>query len=198
MKNNKNDALEPSKEEELNPLLRLLIDFTPLAVFFIANAKWGIINATAAFMVASTLSLVITYLLVKKLSTMPLITGVFVLFFGGLTVWLNDETFIKIKPTLVNLIFFSLLMGGLMFKKLFLKIFFGEMYHLQEEGWRKLTIRWGLYFLFLALVNEIIWRNFSNDFWVNFKVFGIMPLTITFALLQLRVVNKYSLDKDDR
>jgi len=197
MQKNKKDGLEKSAAEELNPILRLAIDTAPLAVFFIVNSKWGIINATAAFMVAITLSLVVTYMLVKELSPMPVITAVFVLIFGGLTVWLNDATFIKIKPTLVNLIFFSLLMGGLFFKKLFLKMCFGQMYKLAEEGWRKLTFRWGFYFLFLAFLNEIVWRNFSNDFWVNFKVFGIMPLTVIFAIAQLSIVNKYNLDKDN-
>lgn len=195
MQKNKNEITSKNSGEDINPILRLAIDTVPLAVFFITNAKWGIFNATAAFMVAITLSLIATYLLVKKLSPMPVITAVFVLVFGGLTVWLHDATFIKIKPTLVNLIFFSLLMGGLFFKKLFLKLCFGEMYRLEDEGWKKLTIRWGFYFLFLALLNEIVWRNFSNDIWVNFKVFGIMPITIIFAISQLALVNKYSLDK---
>lgn len=195
-KNQKAGKPTPEKEE-LSPTLRLAIDTAPLAVFFVANSQWGIINATGAFMVAMTLSLIITYMLAKKLSPMPVITCVFVLFFGGLTVFLDDSLFIKIKPTMVNLLFAALLFGGLAINKLFLKMCFGDIYKLAEKGWKILTLRWGCYFIFLAIVNEIVWRNFSDDFWVNFKVFGIMPLSLAFALWQLGVVNKYSLEQDE-
>ena len=124
---------------------------------------------------------------------MPLITGVFVLVFGGLTLWLQDDHFIKIKPTIVNGLFAAILFGGLLSGRLFLKIVFGDVMHLSEEGWRVLTLRWALFFVFLAFLNELVWRSFSTDTWVTFKVFGIMPITFVFALAQIGLLKKHEI-----
>ena len=176
--------------------LKFLVEFGPLIVFFLGNAKYGIFFATGAFMVATIVSLVISRLLFKHIATMPLITGVFVMIFGGLTIWLQNETFIKLKPTIVNLMFASILFGGLYFGRLFLKLVMGEVFEMKDEGWHKLTIRWGVFFVMLAVLNEFVWRNFSTDMWVNFKVFGIMPLTLIFGISQIGLLQKYHIDFD--
>lgn len=128
---------------------------------------------------------------------MPLVTGVIVLVFGGLTLWLQDDTFIKMKPTIVNVLFGGILLGGLLFGQSLLKYVFGDVYKLQPKGWSILTFRWGVFFFLLALLNEVVWRNFSTDQWVTFKVWGIMPITIVFSLMQLKIMNTYALIKDD-
>lgn len=175
---------------------RLLLDFAPLAVFFVAYKFYGIMAATAAIMAVTFISLFITYHYEKKLSIMPLVTGVMVAVFGTLTLILDDAQFIKMKPTLVNLIFASVLLVGVAMKKGLLKYVLGAAFSLHEEGWRKISFRWGLFFLFLAVLNEYIWRNYSQDFWVNFKVFGMFTLTIVFTIMQVPLVKKYMIHAD--
>ncbi len=172
-------------------LVKLALELGPLVVFFLTNAQLGIFRATAAFMLATTISLVLARLLLRKIPVMPLVTGVFVLVFGGLTLYLHDDTFIKMKPTIVNLLFGGILLGALFFNLLVWKLLFGDVFRLTDTGWRKLQFRWGLFFLFLAALNEIVWRNFSTDVWVSFKVFGIMPLTIAFGLATLPLLEAY-------
>lgn len=128
---------------------------------------------------------------------MPLVSGIAVAVFGGITLWLNDETFIKIKPTLVNMLFSVILLGGVIFKKPMLKYVLESALHLTEEGWLLLSKRWGIFFVFLAVLNEIIWRNFPTDFWVNFKVFGMFTCTIIFTLSQLPLMKKYMIAERD-
>ena len=135
--------------------------------------------------------------LTRTLPMMPLVTGVVVLVFGALTLWLQDETFIKMKPTIVNIMFGSLLLGGLIvFRTSLLKYVFDSAFNIDAEGWNKLTLRWGIYFLVMAAINEIVWRNFSTDFWVAFKVWGFTPLAIIFTLSQMPMIMRHSLDKD--
>ena len=172
-------------------LLKLLVEVGPLAVFFSFNYYSGIFWGTGAFMVATAISLIASRVLFGRVPVMPLVTGVFVLVFGGLTLWLQDDHFIKIKPTIVNLLFAGALFTGLLAGYSLLKIVFGEAFRLTDEGWRKLTIRWACFFTFLALLNEVVWRSFSTDAWVNFKVFGIMPLTMIFALSQMGLLKRY-------
>ena len=194
-------------QEQINPYLKLALELGPLVVFFLANrygdemaASWPVLGdlggrifiGTAFFMVAMLISLSLSLLLTKKIAVMPLVTAVFVLVFGGLTLWLQDETFIKMKPTIVNLLFAAILFGGLLFGKSLLAYVFDAAFKLDDEGWRKLTIRWGLFFIALAIANELVWRNFSNDFWVNFKVWAIMPITFAFMLMQLPLINRHS------
>lgn len=175
-----------------HPLLRLALDLGPLLLFFGVNAVYGIFVATAAFMVAIAIALITSRLLTGKFAKMPLVTAVFVMVFGGLTLWLQDETFIKIKPTIIYLVFAGVLLGGLAVGRIFLESLLGEAFDLTHEGWRKLTIRWSGFFLFLAVANEIVWRTFSTDTWVSFKVFGLLPLTLLFAALQAGLLQKHA------
>jgi len=185
----------------MKPWLKLAIEAGPLVVFFVVNgrgglpelrdlwltseaplnAQQGLFEATGAFMVVTVLSLLAGWWLERRLPIMPLVSGLFVLVFGGLTLILADELFIKIKPTLVNSLFAIALLGGLAFKRLLLKPLFGSAFQLNDEGWRTLTLRWGIFFVFLAILNEAVWRNFSTEFWAAFKLFGVLPLTVLFA-----------------
>ena len=179
--------------DELRPqLIKMALELGPLVVFFIVNSRADIFVGTAWFMVAMVVSLALSWLLLKKIALMPLVTGVVVLVFGGLTLWLHDDTFIKMKPTIVDSLFGIVLLGGLVFRTSLLKYVFGDVYKLRPEGWTVLTLRWGLFFFFLAVLNELVWRTQSTDFWVAFKVWATMPLTILFAALQLPVLNKYA------
>jgi intracellular septation protein len=180
---------------ELKPqLIKLALELGPLLVFFFVNARLDIFAATAWFMGAMVLSLGLSWLLLKKIAVMPLVTGAVVLVFGTLTLLLQDDTFIKMKPTIVNSLFAVTLLGGLFFGQSLLKYVFGEVYKLKPEGWRKLTINWGLFFVFLAVSNEVVWRMFDTDTWVAFKVWGIMPITVVFSMLQLPILTRYALD----
>jgi intracellular septation protein len=184
----------------LNPLAKLALELGPLVLFFFANAfgdRFGvaedrrIFTATAVFIVATLVALALHYAIVRKLPIMPLVSAVVVLIFGGLTLALQDELFIKLKPTIVNALFGAVLIGGLAFNKPLLAIVLDSMFELTDEGWRKLTFRWALFFFVLAGLNEIVWRTQTTDTWVSFKVFGIMPLTILFALAQTPLLMRY-------
>jgi len=182
-----------------NPILKLALEIGPLALFFLTNARAGIFWATAVFMVAIIVSLLVTWLRERRLPTLPLVTGIFVLVFGGLTLILQDELFIKLKPTIVNTLFAVILFGGLFWGKSFLKSLMGSMFQMTDQGWRLLTFRWAMFFVLLAILNEIVWRNTSTDTWVSFKVFGIMPLTILFSISQLPAMNRHRLpDEEDK
>ena len=179
--------------DELRPqIIKLGLELGPLVVFFIVNSRADIFAATAWFMGAMAISLLASWVILKKIAVMPLVTGVVVLVFGGLTLWLQDETFIKMKPTITNGLFAAVLLGGLLFGQSLLKYVFGDVYKLRPEGWSKLTLNWGLFFVVLAVINEVLWRNFSTDFWVTFKVWGVMPLTVLFSLSQLSLLTKYA------
>ncbi|HEV2558673.1 MAG TPA: septation protein A [Microvirga sp.] len=190
----------------LNPLLKLALELGPLVLFFFANAysdRFGfaesqrIFAATGLFIVATLISLGIHYALVKKLPIMPIVSGVVVVVFGGLTLILQDELFIKLKPTIVNSLFGFALLAGLAFNKPLLAIVLDSMFELTEEGWRKLTFRWAMFFFVLAAINEIVWRTQTTDFWVSFKVFGIMPITVAFALAQTPLLMRYEVKKSE-
>ena len=178
-------------QKKLNPMLKFALEIGPLIVFFFVNSRAGLFWGTGLFMAATAVSLNVSWLLIRRLPIMPLVTGVVVLIFGGLTLYLQDEMFIKLKPTIVNTLFALTLFIGLYFGKSLLAVVFEAAFSLTPEGWRKLTFRWAFFFLFLAVVNEIVWRNFSTDFWVAFKVWGIMPMTFLFALCQIGILQKY-------
>jgi intracellular septation protein len=205
-------------KSELSPGLKLLLDLGPLLLFFVANARpqlfapllgaflpesliagehAGIFVATAVFVPAVLAALAISYALTRHVATMPVVTAIVVVVFGGLTLALQNETFIKLKPTIVYVLFGAVLLGGLAFNKLLLGMVFDSVFSLTEEGWRKLTVRWGVFFLVMAVLNEIVWRNFSTDTWVSFKVFGFLPLTFVFAAAQVPLLQKYSIIKPD-
>jgi len=177
----------------MNPILKLVLEMGPLVVFFAANAAFGIFPGTAVFMVATVLALGISYVIAKTVPVMPLVTAVFVLVFGGLTLYLADETFIKLKPTIVNLMFATILFAGLVIGRLFIKLVLESAFQLTDHGWRLLTRAWIGFFIFLALLNEVVWRNFPTDTWVTFKVFGVMPLTIAFTFVLFPVITKHAL-----
>ena len=170
---------------------KLAIELGPLLVFFGTNAAAGIYAGTAAFMAATLLSLAVAWLRYHKVPVMPLVSGVIVLVFGGLTLYLRDETFIKLKPTIVYSMFAVLLAAGLLMKKPMLELLLGPVFNLTEEGWRKLTLRWALFFVAMAVLNELIWRNVSTDAWVSFKAFGFLPLTFLFALAQVPLMQRH-------
>ncbi|PYE88970.1 septation protein A [Phyllobacterium leguminum] len=195
--------------KELPPMLKLALELGPLLVFFFANARgeWllerfpalgaiggPIFVATALFMAATALALIVSWAMTRTLPIMPLVSGIVVLAFGTLTLWLHNDTFIKMKPTIVNGLFGGVLLGGLLFGKSLLGYVFDQAFKLDAEGWRKLTFRWGLFFLLLAVLNEVVWRNFSTDTWVAFKVWGIMPITVIFTLAQMPLIMKHSLE----
>src|ERR1700691_2740521 len=185
-------TMDTPQKPQLNPFLKLVLDLGPLALFFFANSRYGIFAATAAFMVAVVAALVVSYAITRHLPIMPVVTAVIVLVFGGLTLFLHDATFIKVKPTIIYALFGAVLLGGLAFNKPLLGVVFDSMFHLTEEGWRKLTLRWAIFFLVLAVLNEIVWRNTSTNIWVDFKVFGVMPLTLVFGALQYPLLQKYA------
>jgi len=180
----------------MNQGLKLLLEAGPLVVFFVVNAKMGIFTATAVFMVVTILALGFSYVKLKKLPTMPLIGGAFIMVFGGLTIILNDDTFIKLKPTLVNTLFASAIFMGLALKKNFLKTALESALELDEEGWRVLAWRWAWFFLFLAVLNEAVWRTQTTDMWVNFKVFGVMPITLLFSFAQVPLILRHGIETD--
>jgi intracellular septation protein len=185
------------EKKQLNPFLKLALDLGPLLLFFFANAKLGIFWATGMFMAAVLVSLVVSYVLIRRLPVMAVVSAIIVTVFGGLTIALENDTFIKVKPTIIYLLFSGLLFGGLIFKKPLLEIAFDQVFHLTEEGWRKLTVRWALFFLVLAILNELVWRTQSTDTWVTFKVFGVAPLTFLFAALQYPLLVRYDATPKD-
>jgi intracellular septation protein len=176
---------------QLNPFLKFALDLGPLILFFFANEQSGIFVATATFMVAVLAALAVSYAMTRHVAIMPVVTAIIVILFGGMTLFLHDATFIKVKPTIIYALFGAVLIGGLFFNKPLLGVVFDSLFHLTEEGWRKLTLRWAIFFFVLAVLNEIVWRNTSTNVWVDFKVFGVMPLTFAFGALQMPLLKKY-------
>lgn len=192
-------------------LRRFLLEIGPLAVFFFTYVGWGyvfptpapaqpgavadsLMAATAVLMVAVVVSLALSYKWERRVPLMPLVTAVMVLIFGGLTLILRDAIFIKMKPTIVNSLFAAALFVGLAFNKSFLHPLLGHTLALSRVGWRILTWRWAFFFVFLAGLNEVIWRNFSEAFWVSFKAWGMFPLTLLFALSQVPLIQRHAAD----
>ena len=190
-----NQTVNPNKKE-ISQGLKTLLEFGPLVAFFAANWWGGIFIATMAIMIVTPITLAINWFITRELAVMPLVTLAFVAIFGGMTLYLQDETFIKIKVTIINTLFAVILLGGIAMKKPLLKFVFGQAMNLDETGWKKITINWGLFFLALALINELVWRNVSTDTWVSFKTFGILPLTFVFAITQLPLMQRHMIEDD--
>jgi intracellular septation protein len=209
----------PTSRPKQNPFLKLALEMGPLILFFAANSRpeWfrplvgavlgqalvtseksPILIATAVFMSAMAVSLAFSWYMHRKLPIMPLVTGVVVLVFGSLTLILQDDLFIKLKPTIVNSLFGAVLLGGLAFGKPLLPYVLEAVFQLDDEGWRKLTFRWGVFFFVLAALNEVIWRTQTTDFWVAFKVWGVMPLTIAFTLAQTPMMLRHGFETEGK
>ena len=177
-----------------HPLFKLATELGPLLIFFFANAKTNLFIATGVFMVAVLAAMVASYIVTRHVPMMAIVTAVVVFVFGALTLILHDETFIKMKPTIVYTLFAAILAGGLLFNRSFIAIMFDQMFNLTPHGWRILTARWAVWFFAMAVLNEIIWRTQSTDFWVSFKVFGMVPLTMLFAMTQMPLIKRYRLE----
>src|SRR5690348_2464843 len=177
-----------------HPLFKVATELGPLLVFFVANARFNLFVATGAFMVAIVAAILASYWVTRHVPIMALVTAIIVLVFGTLTLVLHDETFIKLKPTIIYALFAAVLGGGLLFGRSFIAILFDQVFNLTPQGWRILTLRWALFFAAMAVLNEVIWRTQSTDFWVNFKVFGVTPLTMIFAFTQMPLVKRYHIE----
>ena len=188
------NAQSASTARRMHPLLKFALEMGPLIVFFVANGRAGIYVATGAFMVATFAALAVMWIIARKIAVMPLISAGVVLVFGTLTIVLQDDHFIKMKPTIVNALFGVALLGGLAFNKPLMPYVLGDVFQLTGEGWRQLTIRWGVFFIVMAVLNEIIWRTVSTDTWVAFKTFGYLPLTFVFAIAQAPLLARYAVE----
>ncbi len=178
----------------MKSIYKLLIDIGPLAIFFVFYTRNGLQEAILPLMIATVIAVIISYILEKKIPIMPTLGASIVLIFGGLTIYFNDETFIKMKPTIINAVFAIILYGGIIVKKPLLKYLLGAALKLEEQGWKILTQRWIAFFIALAFLNEIVWRTQSTDIWVNFKVFGILPITFIFTMSQFPLIKKYQIE----
>ena len=185
------------KKAQLNPFVKLALDFGPLILFFVVNGRAGIFWATGVFMAAVLASILISYALIKRFPIMTIVTAFIVVVFGTLTIVLQNDVFVKMKTTIIYLLFAAVLSAGIVLKKPFLEIAFDSVFHLTEEGWQKLTMRWIIFFVAMAIVNEIVWRTQSTDTWVAFKTFGFIPITFVYALAQFPLMQKYAANPDE-
>ncbi len=190
------DRTVDARPEAMPPLLKLATEMGPLVAFFAANAWGGIFWATGISMVAATVALGVSWTMTRKIAIVPIVTLGFVVAFGALTLILADETFIKVKVSIINALFGAILLTGLAMRRPLLKLAFGEAVNLDAEGWRKLTIRWALFFFAMAALNEVVWRSLTTDAWVNFKVFGLLPLTLVFAVAQIRLMQRHMIEDE--
>ena len=173
---------------------KLLVDIGPLAVFFIFYTRSDLQSAILPLMIATAIAVLFSYITEKKIPIMPTVGAFIILVFGGLTLYFNNDTFFKMKPTIINLLFAGILLVGNFMNKPLLKFLFSGALKLQDEGWNILSKRWVGFFISLAILNEIIWRTQSTDFWVTFKVFGILPLTFIFTIAQISIIKKFQIE----
>ena len=178
----------------MKSISKLLIDIGPLAVFFIFYSRGDLKSAIIPFMIATIIAVLFSYIMEKKIPVMPTVGAFIILIFGGLTIYFDNEVFFKMKPTIINLLFALILYGGMIVKKPLLKFLLGAAIKLEDEGWKILTQRWISFFIALAILNEIVWRTQSTDIWVNFKVFGILPITFIFTMTQFSLIKKYQIE----
>tara|TARA_B100001123_G_C14696609_1_gene783495 strand:+ start:64 stop:612 length:549 start_codon:yes stop_codon:yes gene_type:complete len=178
------------------PIIKFIADFGPLLIFFIIyfNNDNNLKLAIPPFVIATLIALIVVYFLEKKISMVPLTSGILITLFGGLTLYFDNKIFFYMKPTIINLLFAGVLFFGKFFtQKPLLKIFFQNTLNLENEGWKILNQRWILFFLFVAILNEIVWRTQTEAFWVNFKVWGLLPISFVFAASQVPLINKHKL-----
>ncbi len=177
-------------------LLKFITDFGPLLIFFTVYYKSGnnLSIAIPPLIIATLIAVLISYIVEKKIPYLPLVGGIIISIFGGLTLYFNNPVFLYMKPTIINIIFaIALIFGKVFLNKNFLKFFFNNAIQMNEIGWDKLNYRWIIFFIFLALLNELVWRTQTEIIWVNFKVWGILPLTFVFTAFQIPLINKYKL-----
>ena len=180
------------------PIIKLLADFGPLLIFFVIyfNNDNNLKIAIPPFIVATLIALAVVYFLEKRIPMVPLTGGILITLFGGLTLYFDNKLFFYMKPTIINLLFAGVLFFGKFFtKKPLLKMFFQSAFDLEDEGWKQLNYRWIGFFIFVAILNEIVWRTQSEVFWVNFKVWGLLPISFVFAASQFPLINKYKINK---
>ncbi|MDC0226510.1 septation protein A [Alphaproteobacteria bacterium] len=178
----------------MKSISKLFIDIGPLAIFFIFYTRGDLRSAILPFMIATLIAVLFSYILEKKIPIMPTVGAAIILVFGGLTLYFDNEVFFKMKPTIINILFAIILYAGQIMNKPLLKYLLGGTLKLQEEGWSILTKRWVGFFIALAILNEVVWRTQSTDLWVNFKVFGILPITFIFTMTQFSLIKKYQID----
>ena len=178
----------------MKSISKLFIDIGPLAVFFIFYSRGDLKSAILPFMIATIISVIFSYILEKKLPIMPTVGASIILIFGGLSIYFDNEIFFKMKPTIINILFAMILYGGQVFNKPPLKYLLGATLKLEEKGWVILTKRWIGFFIALGILNEIVWRTQTTDLWVNFKVFGILPITFIFTMTQFSLIKKYQIE----
>ena len=182
----------------MSPKMRAAIEYGPLGVFFVTFWLFGIFPATAAIMVTAAVALAVAWGLERRLPKVPLITAALLMVFGGLTLWLRDETFIKMKPTVIYLMFTAVLLGGLVFGRSLLKSLLGSSWRMDERGWFRLTLRFGLFFIVMAGLNELVWRTQTTDLWVSYKVFGTIGLMLAFTALQIPLMTRHQLPDEEQ
>ena len=181
----------------MRKIVKFLIEVGPLLAFFMVNSRFGIMPATAAFMAATIAAMVAAYVMERKIPIMLWVSGAVVLVFGGATIYFHDETFIKLKPTIVYVMFSGAMFFGLFTGKSYLKTVMEAAFPpLSDEGWRVMTLRWAWFFVAMAVMNEIVWRNFSTSFWISFKLFGALPLSFIFAAFQMPLINRHIIDEE--
>ena len=178
----------------MKSISKILVDIGPLAVFFIFYTRGNLQSAILPLMIATVIAVLFSYIVEKKIPIMPTVGAAIILVFGGLTIYFDNEVFFKMKPTIINIIFAGILYGGELLKKPLLKYLLGASLKLQDKGWSILTKRWIGFFIALAILNEIIWRTQTTDLWVNFKVFGILPITFVFTMTQFSLIKKYQIE----
>ena len=189
---------EAPARKELGAGMRLGLDIGPLILFFIANAKFGIFTATAVFIVAILVAMLVSLILTRRVSALQMFSAVMVVVMGGLTLYFHKESFIKLKPTLYYLFVAAILGYGLLAKRPVLKSVLGSAYPgLDAAGWTKLTRNWALFFVAMAVANELVWRNSSTGFWVSYKLWGALPATLLFALANVPMLMRHGLSKDE-
>lgn len=184
---------DTAPKKHLDPLPKLVLDIGPLLLFFFANSYGGIYFATGLFMVAIVITLGISYYLIRRLPIMPVVTALIVMVFGALTLCLQNDTFIKLKPTILYVMFAVVLLAGLATGRPLFQVVLDGAFHMKQEGWKKFTLNWALFFLVMAVVNEFVWRTFTTDQWVAFKTFGFLPITLLFAVSQAPLMAKYAI-----
>lgn len=180
----------------MKKILKTTCDYAPLIIFFISYQLFDLITATAFLVIATLIAVAISYIVTKEVPLMPVIAAVILGFFGGLTVLTGDDIFIKLKPTLVNIVFAVILFVGLLKGKGLLKYLFGSAMQMSDQAWKIFSLRWAIFFLFMAATNEIVWRNFSTDIWVNFEVFGMLVITLVFFVSQIPFLQKNIIEEN--